>query len=136
MICEGASDPDHGCFVAHREPLAFHCVDIQVTSPDWPYEDPNPQYGTECALVPIADVLGVNELPPEHVSPSARKPQTLRPEDRALLNQAIFIDDGRGMTPLTPGTPAWDNLHHLTRSGKLPRRLREIVGRLRRLSYR
>ena len=65
-MCEGGSVPDHGCIAVHTEPIAFQCVDIQITSADWPYEDPNPQYGTECALVPISRIIRVLEMhPPE-----------------------------------------------------------------------
>lgn len=69
VICEGATDPHHGCFVLHTEPIAFDCVDIQITSTDWPYEEPHPEYGTESALVPISNVLRVLDMYPPETQP-------------------------------------------------------------------
>ena len=65
VVCEGGPDAAHSCLVAHTDPLGFYCVDIQIISANWPYEDPHPQYGRSFALVPIDQVLRVVEGPPE-----------------------------------------------------------------------
>ena len=64
VTCEGGRARDDGCFVTHTGAVDFYCVDIQVTSADWPYEDPHPQYGTENVLVPISRVLRLLETNP------------------------------------------------------------------------
>ena len=63
--CEGGEESSHDCFVVHTEPIAFYCVDLQIISANWPYEDSHSEYGRDFALVPIENVLGVVELQPE-----------------------------------------------------------------------
>ena len=59
--CEGGDEANHDCLIIHTAPVAFRCVDIQIESSDWPYEDSHPQYGREFALVAVDNVLRVTE---------------------------------------------------------------------------
>lgn len=61
--CEGGPIAEHDCVLSHTEPIAFQCVDIQIESPDWPFEDSHPQYGIEFALVPVDNILSVIKTP-------------------------------------------------------------------------
>jgi len=135
VVCEGARTST-SCFVAHREPRAFDCVDIQLDPADWPYEEPPREDGEEYVRIPIVDVLGVHELPPERARPPQRKPPALRPEAAALPRHVIVIDEGRGLTPPAPGTPMLNNLQQVTSSIKLARRLRGVVRSVRWPRYR
>lgn len=63
--CQGGPDAAHNCPVDHTDPRGFYCVDLQIISANWPYEDPHPQYGRSFAIVPIDQVLRVVQGPPE-----------------------------------------------------------------------